>query len=436
MARKSTAVIISDVTDLDHEGRGVAHHEGKTAFIADALPGERVEWLLHKRQRNFDEGRVRAVLSASAERVEPRCIHFGVCGGCVLQHLSPDAQLAFKQRQLLQALERIGKVRPEAVLEPLAGERWAYRRRARLGARWVPAKRKTVVGFRERASSFIADLQRCEVLQPPFDTLVQPLSVLISVLSVRDRIPQIELAAGDNSAALVLRILAPLDAEDEDLVRRFAEQHAVTVLLQPAGYDSITYFAGPQTPLAYALPEFNVNFEFQPNDFVQVNASLNRAMVSRAVDLLAPSAEDRVLDLFCGLGNFTLPLARCAQHVTGVEGDAGLIARARANAERQQFDNVTFIAANLADQPEQAPWAMQSYDRVLLDPPRTGAREVLPVIARSGAKRVVYISCHPGSLARDAGILVQEHGYVLKAAGVMDMFPHTAHVESVAVFES
>lgn len=435
MARKPAAIITSDVTDLDHEGRGVAHHEGKTAFITDALPGERVEWMPFKRQRNFDEGRLRAVLSPSADRVEPRCIHFGVCGGCVLQHLAPESQLAFKQAQLMQALERIGRVQPATVLEPLTADRWTYRRRARLAARWVPAKRKTVIGFRERASSFIADLQRCEVLQPPFDAMLQPLSDLVSALSVRDRVPQIELAAGDSGAAIIIRILNALTPADELLIHQFAERHAITVLLQPAGYDSIAYFAGPQTPLSYALPEFDVSFEFQPNDFVQVNASLNRAMISHAIELLAPSSDERVLDLFCGLGNFSLPLARRSAHVTGVEGDTGLIARARSNAERQRFANVTFIAANLADQPEQAPWAMQAYDKVLLDPPRTGAREVLPLIARSGAKRVVYISCHPGSLARDAGILVQEHSYVLKAAGVMDMFPHTAHVESIAVFE-
>lgn len=435
MARKPAAVITSDVTDLDHEGRGVAHHEGKTAFIADALPGERVEWTPYKRQRNFDEGRLRAVLAPSADRVEPRCQHFGVCGGCVLQHLAPQAQLHFKEAQLLQALERIGRVQPSRVLAPLTGDQWAYRRRARLAARWVPAKRKTVVGFRERASSFIADLQRCEVLQAPFGTLLQPLTELISALSVRARVPQIELAAGDSGAAIIIRILDALTPDDEVLVRQFAATHAITVLLQPAGYDSIAYFAGPQTALTYELPEFDVSFEFQPNDFVQVNARLNRAMITQAIELLAPTSDERMLDLFCGLGNFSLPLARGAKHVTGVEGDAGLIARARQNAERQRFTNVTFIAANLADQPEQAPWALQPYDKVLLDPPRTGAREVLPVIARSGAKRVVYISCHPGSLARDAGILVHEHSYVLQAAGVMDMFPHTAHVESVAVFE-
>ena len=435
MARKPAVPVVSDVTDLDHEGRGVAHHEGKTTFIADALPGERVEWVTLKRQRNFDEGRLRAVLSPSAHRVEPKCVHFGVCGGCVLQHLAAEQQLAFKQTQLLQALERIGRVQPETVLEPLSADRWRYRRRARLAARWVAPKKKTVVGFRERANSFIADLTRCEVLHPPFDTLIEPLSTLLSALSVRDRVPQIELAAGDSGAAMVIRILNPLTAADEALVRAFGEQHRITVLLQPGGYETIAYFAGPQEPLSYALPAFDVSFEFQPNDFVQVNAALNRAMVSRAIELLAPMAEDRVLDLFCGLGNFSLPLARKSKHVVGVEGDAGLIARARHNAERQGFANVTFIAANLADQPEQGTWAMQPYDKVLLDPPRTGAREVLPVVARSGAKRVVYISCHPGSLARDAGILVQEHRFVLKAAGVMDMFPHTAHVESVAVFE-
>jgi 23S rRNA (uracil1939-C5)-methyltransferase len=435
MARKPTVVLISDVTDLDHEGRGVAHHDGKTAFIADALPGERVEWEICKRRRNFDEGRLRAVLEPSADRVAARCMHFGVCGGCVLQHLAPERQLVFKQTHLLQAFERIGRVRPASVLAPLSADHWNYRRRARLAARWVPAKGKTVVGFRERAATYIADLTRCEVLQPPFDRLIEPLAALITALSIRDSVPQIEIAAGDTGAAMIMRVLKPLTTADESLLGSFADTHAITVLLQPGGYDSIAYFAGPRSPLVYALPEFDVSFEFQPNDFVQVNARLNRAMVSRAVELLAPSSDERVLDLFCGLGNFSLPLARRSKHVTGVEGDAGLIARARHNAQRQGFTNVSFVAADLAKQPEQAPWAKQPYDKVLLDPPRTGAREVLPVIAESGAKRVVYISCHPGSLARDAGILVHEHGYTLQAAGVMDMFPHTAHVESVAVFE-
>jgi 23S rRNA (uracil1939-C5)-methyltransferase len=435
MARKPAVALISDVTDLDHEGRGIAHHEGKTAFIADALPGERIEWVPFKRQRNFDEGRLRTVLTSSADRVAPKCAHFGVCGGCVLQHLAPGQQLAFKQEQLMQALERIGRVKPEVVLPSLSADTWAYRRRARLACRWVPAKQKTVVGFRERSTSYIADLQRCEVLQPPFDALVEPLSKLISATSVRDRVPQIELAAGDTGATIIIRVLSDLTPADEAAIRTFADQHAITVLLQPGGYETIAYFAGPREPLIYRLPDFDVQFEFEPNDFVQVNAGLNRAMVSRAIELLQPTATDRVLDLFCGLGNFSLPLARRSGHVTGIEGEPKLIARARLNAERQGFLNVNFITANLADQPEVASWATQSYDKVLLDPPRTGAREVLPVIARSGAKRVVYISCHPGSLARDAGLLVQEHGYTLRAAGVMDMFPHTAHVESLAVFE-
>jgi 23S rRNA (uracil1939-C5)-methyltransferase len=421
---------------LSHEGRGVAHHAGKVVFIEDALPGERVEWLRTKRGPNFDEARLLQVLEPSSDRVAPGCAHFGVCGGCALQHLSPQRQIEFKQRQLTDAFERIGKVSPQRILEPLQADAWRYRRRARLAARWVPKKGRVVVGFKERATSYIADLQRCEILRPPVDAMIPALSTLLTALSIPNRIPQIEIAVADNATALVIRVLEPLTDADMEHLHAFEREHNVHIYLQPGGYDTVAPLRGDVPPLTYSLPQFDVTLQFLPTDFVQVNASLNERMIERVVELLQLSAEDEVLDLFCGLGNFSLPLARRAKHVLGVEGEAGLVARARDNAARNGLANTGFFTANLAAEDLHiAGWTKRRYDKVLLDPPRAGAQEVLPVVAATRADRIVYVSCHPGTLARDAGILVNQHGYRLAAAGVMDMFPHTAHVESVAVFE-
>jgi 23S rRNA (uracil1939-C5)-methyltransferase len=431
-AARTTAA--ARITDLSHDGRGVAHVEGKTVFIDNALPGEHVEWVRLKRGRNFDEGRLEKVVEASADRVAPRCAHFGVCGGCVLQHLAPERQLEFKQRQLIEALTRIGRVSPTDVLPPLQAGVWNYRRRARLAARWVPKKQRTVVGFRERNTPYVADLKRCEVLRAPADALLEPLSLLASALSFRNRLPQIEVAVADNAVALVVRVLEEPSAADRELLLRFAREHGVQVYLQPGGYETVAPLSDV-VPLEYRLPRFDLTLQFLPTDFVQVNGELNVRMIERAIELLRPAPQDRILDLFCGLGNFSLPLARSGAHVVGVEGEAGLVARARENALRNGLANVEFIPANLAEASVgEGPWASRPYDKVLLDPPRAGAKEVLPVIARSGASTVLYISCHAGSLARDAGILVNEHGFTLQAAGVMDMFPHTAHVESAALF--
>jgi 23S rRNA (uracil1939-C5)-methyltransferase len=426
----------ADVVDLSHEGRGIAHVNGKATFIDDALPGERVEWRRLKRSRNFDEGKLEKVLVASPDRVAPRCAHFGVCGGCALQHLAPRQQLQFKEQQLFDALTRIGKVAPLARLEPLSAGVWRYRRRARLAARWVPKKGKTVVGFRERSTSYITDLKSCEVLTAGVAALIEPLSALLTALSVKDRVPQIEVAHADDAIALVIRVLSPLTEQDHVLLRAFQAAHGIELYLQPGGYETVARFEGAPAALTYRLPSADVEIRFQPTDFIQINASLNERMVERALALLQPGANDDVLDLFCGLGNFSLPLARVARHVVGVEGDAGLVERARQNAQSNGIVNTEFFAANLAAEDlALASWAQRKYSRVLLDPPRAGAQEVLPVVAKSGASRVVYVSCHPGSLARDAGILVNEYGFKLQSAGVMDMFPHTAHVESIAVFE-
>ena len=440
--RPSAQPETAKITDLSHEGRGVAHVDGKTVFIDDALPGELVEWRRLKRGRNFDEGQLLRVIEPSPDRVEPRCVHFGMCGGCVLQHLSVEQQLQFKQKQLMDSLTRIGKVTPQEILPPLQAGTWNYRRRARLAARWVPKKNRTVVGFRERSTPYITDLQRCEVLQPPMDQLLVPLSELVTALSIRNRMPQIEVAVADNAVALVVRVLEPLTEADTELLRRFGREHSVQMFLQPGGYETVAHM-DEVAPLEYRLPAFDLTLQFLPIDFVQVNGPLNLQMIDRAITLLAPTAGDRVLDLFCGLGNFSLPLARRAGQVVGVEGEAGLVERARANAARNGLTNAQFYTANLADETIASAqftahgsnqWGAGKFDKVLLDPPRAGAKEVLPVVAKSGADTVLYISCHPGSLARDAGILVHEHGYKLQAAGVMDMFPHTAHVESAALF--
>lgn len=433
MSAASGATGPFEVTSLSHDGRGVAHRDGKTLFIVGALPGERVTVRNLRRKRSFDEGELSDIVSASPERRAPRCMHFGVCGGCTLQHLEPAAQLRLKQEHLLEELRRTGRVEPQELLPPLTAPVWQYRRRARLGARYVARKGKVVVGFRERSAPLVADLRRCEILAEPFGELIAPLSELLTSLSIRDRVPQVEVAAADDASALVFRVLDTPTPEDVEQLRAFGERYAIQIHLQPGGIDSAAPLS-TSTPLQYRLDEFGIALEFRPTDFIQVNGALNRGMVSQALRLLEVSASDVVLDLFCGLGNFTLPLARRAARIVGIEGDATLLERARSNAARNDISNVEFHAANLEALDADLPWARGSYDRVLLDPPRVGARGALALVAGSGAGRVVYISCHPGSLARDASILVHEKGFQLRSVGVMDMFPHTSHVESVAVF--
>jgi 23S rRNA (uracil1939-C5)-methyltransferase len=376
-----------------------------------------------------------SVITPSPDRVTPVCPHYGTCGGCALQHLAPPAQLAFKQVQLLENLARLGGVEPERVLDPLAGPVWGYRRRARLGIKHVPRKGRVVVGFRERSAPYVADLHECRVLASPLGALIDPLAELVGGLSIASRVPQAEVAVAENGCALVLRVLDPPTAVDLERMSEFERMHDARLYLQPGGPATVAPLTPGREALRYSLPAYGVTLEFEPTDFIQVNAVLNEAMVHRAIELLEPQRGERVLDLFCGLGNFSLPLARRAGQVVGVEGEAGLVSRALQNAVRQGIDNVSYITADLAAPAMDAPWATRCYDRVLIDPPRAGARDVLPVVGGCGAGRVVYISCHPGSLARDAGILVRDHGFRLVAAGVMDMFPHTTHVEAMAVFE-
>lgn len=425
-----------DITALSHDGRGVARNvEGKTVFVHGALAGESVMARLTQKRKSHDEADAVEVLMASPDRVEPRCAHFGVCGGCSLQHLRPEAQVAAKQQALLDALQHIGKVQPDRVLDPLLNASpWGYRRKARLGIKFVPKKGKVLVGFRERGTPYVTDLAECHVLHPKIAALLQPLAQLVDGLSIRDRVPQVEVAMDDSQLVLIFRVLDEPSAVDRDALAAFGRDHALFVYLQPGGPDSVAPL-GETAELVYALPDFDLRLGFLPSDFTQVNSEINRQMVSHALALLEVGADDRVLDLFCGVGNFTLPLATCAKQVVGVEGDAGLVARARANAERNGLTNVGFHVANLYEDLERPPWLGEQYDKVLLDPPRSGALEVLEHLPRLGANRLVYVSCYPGTLARDAGELVHKLGYRLIAAGVMDMFPHTAHVESIALFE-
>ncbi|HKT71968.1 MAG TPA: 23S rRNA (uracil(1939)-C(5))-methyltransferase RlmD [Steroidobacteraceae bacterium] len=426
------------VAGLTHEGDGIVRC-GKAVFVAGALPGETIRFRRVRRHRQHDEGELLEVLEASAHRVAPRCAHFGVCGGCALQHLAADEQLAMKQTALRDNLERVARVTPREWLAPLTGSAWAYRRRARLGAKFVIKKDRVVVGFRERLAPYVAAVEQCEVLAAPVGALIAPLAAMLTQLSIRQRMPQIEVAIGDNAVALVLRVLEPVSPADRTVLREFADRHGIRFYLQPGGLESVRELneeGGGGEPLYYRLGRYDLRLEFLPTDFVQVNGPVNEALIARALELLAPTGESRVLDLFCGLGNFTLPLARVAGAVTGIEGEPSLIDRARHNARLNGLANTEFHVANLARPFDAATaWAARPYSHVLLDPPRAGAREVLADVARLQPRRVLYISCHPGSLARDLGVLVHEHGFDLRAAGVVDMFPHTAHVESLAVLE-
>lgn len=422
------------IAALNHDAEGVVR-DAKTVFVPGALPAERIRYRRVRRHRQHDEGELLEILDSSPERVSPRCAHFGVCGGCAMQHLSPEAQLRVKQNELAENLQRIGKVAPTRWLAPLAGPVWQYRRRARLGAKYVAKRGRVLVGFRERQKPYIAALSRCEILAAPVDALIEPLSTLLTGMKVREFIPQIEVAAADNVLVLVFRNLVELGPEDRAALVAFGAEQRLRVYLQPGGMDTIAPLEGDPATLEYRLPDFGLRFEFQPTDFVQVNGVINRALVARAVDLLEVGPTHRVLDLFCGLGNFTLPLAQRAAEVVGIEGEAGLVARARHNTAINNIGNARFHVANLAEAEGGAAALAGRFDRVLLDPPRAGAIEVLPRLASLGAARMVYVSCHPGTLARDLGVLCHDHGYRLEAAGVIDMFPHTTHVESIAVLE-
>ncbi len=424
------------IESLDQEGRGVAHHEGKVIFIEGALTGERVSYSSYRKKPAFEQAQVTTIYQSAPMRVTPKCKHFGVCGGCSMQHLDARAQVAVKQRILEDGLWHIGKVKAENILPAIYGQTWGYRERARISVKHVIKKGKTLVGFHEKRSSFVADMHSCEILAPKIAKLLPLLAELVSQMSIRDQLPQIEVAVGEHVDALVLRIMAPLSQGDEALLRSFADLHEVQFWLQTKGPESIVPFYPLDAPeLSYSLPEFNITMPFAPSEFTQVNSALNRVMIGRAMRLLDPQAGERIADLFCGLGNFTLPIARSGAQVLGIEGSAALVKRAQQNAASNGLsDNTSFMAMNLFDMTEEGFAKLGHFDKLLIDPPRDGAFELVKSLGGDNApKRIVYVSCNPATLARDAAELVKR-GYVLQAAGVMNMFPHTSHVESIAVF--
>ncbi|TXL61672.1 23S rRNA (uracil(1939)-C(5))-methyltransferase RlmD [Zeimonas arvi] len=458
--------IVLDIESLDLEANGIAHHEGKVVFVRGALPGERVRAVLVRRKPRFDVAQAFEILRESHARVTPRCPHFGVCGGCSMQHLEPRAQLAIKQRALEDQLWHIGKVRPQTVLRAIAGPSWGYRYRARLSVRNVVKKGGVLVGFHEKGSSYVADMRECHVLPARMSALLMPLRELVASLSLRDRLPQIELAIGESAIerdaapggagpadrgelliALVLRVLEPPTEEDRARLLAFAARERVEFWLQPKGPDSIRLMctrdgasaaSDAASQLGYRLAEFGVDMPYRPTDFTQVNHRINEVLVSRALRLLGPQPDERIADLFCGLGNFTLPLATLARAVVGIEGSPVLTQRAQENAAFNGLAaRASFRTANLFELTPQA-WAeLGRFDRVLIDPPREGALEAAKVLSADPVKprRIVYVSCNPATLARDAAVLVHQGGFALKAAGAVNMFPQTSHVESIAVFE-
>jgi len=435
-----TTPLVLEIEKLSHEGRGIAHHEGKVVFVTEALPGETVEALLTSRRDSFDEASLSSVVKASPDRIDPACEYASICGGCSLQHFDPVAQLAFKESTLF---ERLGHAVPQAgfdKLPPLTGPVLAYRRKARLAVRYVHKKEQVLVGFREKNSSFITNMNSCQVLDPRIADLLPALSALIGGLESYREIPQIEVAAGDPdsqecSSAFIFRHLKPLPEADLAQLLSFAQEKAIALYLQPGGMASVhkVYPDDGIERLYYSLPEFDLKLAFHPTDFTQVNAQINKHMIAQAIRLLDLAESDVVLDLFCGLGNFTLPLARYCKQVTGVEGSQEMVSRAQENAIGNDIKTAEFFSADLTQPMGGQAWFKNGINKVLLDPPRSGALEVLPEIINIRPERIVYVSCNPATLARDAQYLV-ENGYVMASAGVMDMFPQTAHVEAMALF--
>ncbi|HXF17252.1 MAG TPA: 23S rRNA (uracil(1939)-C(5))-methyltransferase RlmD [Burkholderiales bacterium] len=427
----------AQVESLDQEGRGIAHVEGKAIFITGALPGESVEYVPYQRKPNYELADTTRILRASPSRVIPRCPHFGVCGGCSLQHMDLRAQVAAKQRILEDNLARIGKVRAQIMLSPILGPDWRYRYRARLSARYVEKKSRQLLGFHERRSSFVADMGSCEVLPARISALLEPLRELIGSLSIRERVPQVELAIGDAVDVLVLRVLEAPRSDDAEKLRSFAEQYKIQFFLQPGGPDTArAYYPQDAAVLQYRIPDFDLTFPFHPTDFTQVNHDINRVLVRRALMLLDPQPGERIGDFFCGLGNFSLAIARRGAQVLGIDGNARLALRAKETALLNGVaDQCSFIDRDLFKITEDEWKKIAPFDRLLLDPPRDGAMELVKALGQMAPGRVVYVSCNPATLARDAGVLVNVHGYQLSAAGVINMFPHTSHVESIAVFD-
>ncbi len=440
--------VVATIESVSHDGKGVCHIDDLTVFVDGALEGEELSFIYTNKRKNIAEARVHEIIKASPLRVEPQCEHFAICGGCSLQHLAADQQILLKQGVLLENLKRLGKAEPETILEPLTGPYWGYRRKARLGVRFVVKKDKMLVGFREKHSNFLAELETCKVLHPDIGLHLRDLATLLRGLSIYNQIPQLEVAYGDEQGAYIIRHLEPFSDEDKEKLIAYAQKMGLHFYLQPKGPSSISRLYPPAesqksldtdisatfTPLSYALPEYDIVNDFRPTDFTQVNMDINRKMIAHALALLAPQHDDRILDLFCGLGNFTLPIARSAAHVTGVEGSSELVIRAKDNALKNGIENTDYYAADLFEDCSSMKWAQQKYDRILLDPARSGAKEIIEYLPKLGAHTVVYVSCNPSTLARDTEIMIHKNGYRLVKVGVMDMFPHTSHVESIALF--
>lgn len=428
----SRPVQTADIIRLDHKGRGEADVPGRSARVHHTLAGEQVAFKRRRRRRGYDEAEIVELLRRSDYRVEPRCPHFGNCGGCSMQHIDSRQQVVLKQDWYREVLAEY-ELKPERWLEPLTGPQWRYRRRARLGVKKVAGKGRVLVGFREVFKSYVADMDGCEILAGGVGELISPLCELIDSLSISDRLPQIEVSVADNATALVLRVLDAPDPDDLEALRLFAGRYGVRFYLQEGGLESVQPLIDGQDTLRYSLPAFGLELEFSPVDFIQVNGALNEKMIELALELLSPQDDDQVLDLFCGLGNFSLALARHCAGVTGIEGDIGLVERAHSNAIRNNINNVEFLPADLFFPSDEEPWMTRQYRCVVLDPPRSGASQIIPFLPFVGAQRIVYVSCNPASLARDAASLV-ELGYDFKATGIMDMFPHTSHAEAIALF--
>lgn len=427
---------IGIIESLDHEARGITRLEGKAVFVDGALPGETVEYASFRRKPSYELAHLVRVLKPSSARLVPKCPYFGVCGGCTMQHMDPAAQIAVKQRVLEDGLWHIGRVRPEQILPPTQGAPWGYRHRARLAVRKMPDG-GMLIGFHERRSSYIADMKTCEVLPPHVSALLVPMRQLFAALSIAERLPQVDIAVGEQCTALLLRILEPLKPNDEKLLRNFADRHDVVFYLQAKGPDSVRrFYPLPGPRLSYTLPEFDLEFDFLPTDFTQVNHAVNRVLVRRALRLLDPQPGERIADMFSGLGNFTLPIARSGASVVGIEGSEGLVQRGRESAEANGLaGRVKFAVANLFECTEASLAALGYFDKMLIDPPREGAIELVNALGSESPRRIVYVSCNPATLARDAAVLVSAKGYRFVAVGAVNMFPHTSHVESIAVFE-
>lgn len=424
------------IESLAHDGRGVTHVDGKVVFIDEALPGEELEFIYTDSRRDYAEGKVHQLLTQSEVRVEPECPHFGICGGCSFQHVKNEAQIKLKQGLLKEQFNRIGKIEIPQLWESLTGSYWGYRRKARMGVKFVAKKGRVLVGFRERRNPFLAEIESCKVMHPSVGEKLMDLSEMIGTLSIKDKIPQIEVAIGDKDCVLAFRVLEPPTADDKEHMRNFGQLHNISICLQSKGPDTIKPIDGEAEVIpTYALPDQGIEFKFKPAMFTQVNYEINKQMVSRVLESFNLNQSDRVLDLFCGLGNFTLPMATKAGHVVGIEGDLPLVNHAKENAAINGLKNVDFYVADLTKDVSDQSWAKQKFNKILLDPSRAGAAEVLHNLKHWNPEQILYVSCNPSTLARDAGILVNDLGYKLIKAGVMDMFPQTGHVESIALFE-